>query len=391
MPRRTGAAEGFVPTSTYTMTIRAQYPNKPGMLGRIATTIGENGGDIGAVDIVRTNGTKIVRDITIGTRDDEQGRCILDAVRAIKGVTVRSVYDAVFLAHVGGKIEIHNKSPLTGRGDLSRVYTPGVARVCLAIKREPEAAFSLTVKKNPVAVVPDGTAVLGLGDIGPLAALPVMEGKAMLFKEFGGVDAWPICLDTKDVDAIVNTVKYLAPAFGGVNLEDISAPRCFEVEERLKKELNIPVFHDDQHGTAVVVLAAAINALKLTKRRFEETRVVINGAGASGITVGRILLSMGVRDLILCDTHGAIYEGRGEGMNPAKEEMARRTNPRRVRGDLSEAMRGADFFIGLSVAGAGEPEMVRSLAKDPIVFAMANPTPEIFPEEAHAAGAAIVE
>src|SRR3990170_7608369 len=318
MPRRTGAAEGFVPTSTYTITIRAQYPNKPGMLGRIATTIGENGGDIGAVDIVRTNGTKIVRDITIGARDDEQGRCILDAVRAIKGVTVRSVYDAVFLAHVGGKIEIHNKTALTGRGDLSRVYTPGVARVSLAIHREPEAAWSLTVKKNAVAVVTDGTAVLGLGDIGPLAALPVMEGKAMLFKEFGGVDAWPICLDTKDVDEIVKAVKYIAPAFGGINLEDISAPRCFEIEERLRRELDIPVFHDDQHGTAVVVLAAVINACKVVGKKMQDLRVVVSGVGSAGIACTRLLMDVGITDIICCDRTGVVCLRRTCGMNSAK-------------------------------------------------------------------------
>jgi malate dehydrogenase (oxaloacetate-decarboxylating) len=382
MPRRTGAAEGFVPTSTYTMTIRAQYPNKPGMLGRIATTIGENGGDIGAVDIVRTNGTKIVRDITIGARDDEQGRCILDAVRGIKGVTVRSVYDAVFLAHVGGKIEIHNKSPLTGRGDLSRVYTPGVARVCLAIKREPEAAWSLTVKKNTVAVVTDGTAVLGLGDIGPLAALPVMEGKAMLFKEFGGVDAWPICLDTKDTDEIVKAVKYIAPAFGGINLEDISAPRCFEIEERLKKELDIPIFHDDQHGTAVVVLAALLNAVKIVKKEMADLRVVISGVGAAGVACAKIFMSVGITHIIGCDSKGAIYRGRKEGMNPVKEWFAENTNPENKKGLLSDVMEGADLFLGVSGPNVLSVDDVKKMAKDPIVFALANPDPEIRPEEA---------
>jgi malate dehydrogenase (oxaloacetate-decarboxylating) len=290
-----------------------------------------------------------------------------------------------------GKLEVRPKVPVRDKTILGLVYLPPrVAGPVQEIIENPEKVFDLTVKRNLVAVVSDGTAVLGLGDIGPLAAMPVMEGKAVLFKTFGGVEAFPICIASKDPGQIVAVVKAISPVFGGINLEDISAPRCFEVEERLKRELDIPVFHDDQHGTAVVVLAAAINALKLTGRHFEKTRVVINGAGASGITVGRILLSMGVRDLILCDTHGAIVEGRAEGMNPTKEEMAKRTNPRRVRGGLSEAIRGADFFIGLSVAGALKPEMVRSMAKDPIVFAMANPTPEIFPDEAHAAGAAIV-
>jgi malate dehydrogenase (oxaloacetate-decarboxylating) len=290
-----------------------------------------------------------------------------------------------------GKLEVRPKVPVRDKTILGLVYLP--PRVAVPVQEildDPEKVFDLTVKRNLVAVVSDGTAVLGLGDIGPLAAMPVMEGKAVLFKTFGGVEAFPICVASKEPEQIVAVVKAISPVFGGINLEDISAPRCFEIEERLKREVDIPIFHDDQHGTAVVVLAAAINALKLTGRRFEEARVVINGAGASGITVGRILLSMGVRDLILCDTRGAIFEGRSEGMNPAKEDMARRSNPRRLRGGLAEALRGADFFIGLSVAGAVTPEMVRSMANDPIVFAMANPTPEIFPDEAHAAGAAVV-
>ena len=310
MSRRSDAAEGDVPTATYSITIRAQYPNKPGMLGLIASTIGEAGGDIGAIDLVRTNRRNIVRDISVNARDDKHGRCILDAVRGLKGVTIRKVSDPVFLAHVGGKIEIHNKTTVASRGDLSRVYTPGVARVCLAIEREPEAAWSLTVKQNTVAVVTDGTAVLGLGDIGPMAALPVMEGKAMLFKEFGGVDAWPICLDTKDVDEIVATVKHIAPAFGGINLEDISAPRCLEIEERLKKDLDIPVFHDDQHGTAVVVLAALLNAVKIVGKEMSDLKVVICGVGAAGIACAKIFMSVGIEQIIGCDSTGAIYRGR---------------------------------------------------------------------------------
>jgi malate dehydrogenase (oxaloacetate-decarboxylating) len=382
MARRNGAAEGFVPATTYTLTIRAQYHNKPGMLGTIASAIGEAGGDIGAVDIVRTNKTSIVRDITINARDDEHGRCILDAIRRLRGVSVRSVYDAVFLAHVGGKIEIHNKMQLSGRGDLSRVYTPGVARVSLAIHREPEAAWSLTVKKNSVAVVTDGTAVLGLGDIGPLAALPVMEGKAMLFKEFGQVDAWPICLDTKDVDAIVNTVKYIAPAFGGINLEDISAPRCFEVEERLKKELNIPVFHDDQHGTAVVVLAALLNAVKIVKKEMADLKVVVCGVGAAGVACTKIFQSVGISNIIGCDSNGAIYRGRKEGMNPVKEWFAQHTNPTNFSGTVGSALAGADLFLGVSGPNLITPEDVKQMGRDPIVFALANPDPEIRPESA---------
>ena len=382
MPRRSGAAERDIPSSTYTLTIRAQYSNEPGMLGLIASAIGEAGGNIGAVDLVRTNRTTIVRDVTVGARDDKHGRCILDLVRKLKGVTVRSVSDPIFLAHVGGKIEIRNKTPVTGRADLSRVYTPGVAQVCMAIHREPEAAWSLTIKKNTVAVVTDGTAVLGLGDIGPTAALPVMEGKAMLFKEFGGVDAWPICLDTKDVDEIVAVVKNIAPAFGGINLEDISAPRCFEIEERLKKELDIPVFHDDQHGTAVVVLGALLNAIKIVKKEMSDLKVVISGVGAAGTACAKIFMSVGVRHIIGCDSKGIIYRGRKEGMNPMKEWFAENTNKQGRKGSLSNAMEGADLFLGVSGPDILSADDVKKMNKDPIVFALANPDPEIRPEEA---------
>jgi malate dehydrogenase (oxaloacetate-decarboxylating) len=382
MPRRSGAADGFVPVAAYSIIVRAQYPNKPGMLGVIASTIGESGGDIGAVDLVRTNQTRIVRDISIGVRDDGHGRDVIDAIRKLKGVTVRSVSDPVFQVHAGGKIEILNKTPVTGRGDLSRVYTPGVARVCMAIHREPEAAWSLTVKKNTVAVVTDGTAVLGLGDIGPLAALPVMEGKAMLFKEFGDVDAWPICLDTKDPDEIVNTVKHLAPGFGGINLEDISAPRCFEIEDRLRNELDIPVFHDDQHGTAVVTLAALLNALKIVKKEMSELRVVVSGVGAAGIACAKILMSAGVQHIIGCDSTGVIYSGRKQGMNSMKDWFATNTNQEGRKGSLSDAMEGAHLFLGVSGPDVLSVEDVKKMARDPIVFAMANPDPEIRPEDA---------
>ncbi len=382
MVRKNGAVEGFVPVAGYTITVRAQYPNKPGMLGRLATAIGEAGGDIGAVDLVRTNRAQIVRDITVGARDNEHGRCIVEALRRMKGVTIRRVTDPVFLAHDGGKIEIHNKMALSGRGDLSRVYTPGVARVCLAIAEKPEAVWSLTVKKNTVAVVTDGTAVLGLGDIGPKAAMPVMEGKAMLFKEFGQVDAWPICLDTKDIDAIVNTVKYIAPAFGGINLEDISAPRCFEIEDRLKKELDIPVFHDDQHGTAVVVLAALFNAVKIVKKNMADLRVVICGVGAAGVACAKIFMSVGITHITGCDSKGAIYRGRKEGMNPVKEWFAKNTNPDNLKGGLSDVIAGADLFLGVSGPDLLSVDDVKKMAKDSIVFALANPDPEIRPEEA---------
>ncbi len=377
-----GEPAGTVPSVSYTITARAQYPNRPGMLGLIASAIGDAGGDIGGVDLVRTDPGTNVRDITIGARDDEHGRAILDVVRELKGVTIRSVYDPVFLAHVGGKIEIKNKTPVTGRADLSRVYTPGVARVCLAIEREPDAAWTLTIKKNTVAVVTDGTAVLGLGDIGPVAALPVMEGKAMLFKEFGGVDAWPICLDTKDTEEIINTVKYIAPAFGGINLEDISAPRCFEIEERLKKELDIPVFHDDQHGTAVVVLASLLNALKIVKKEMADLKVVISGAGAAGIACAKIFFSVGIENVIGCDSRGAIYKGRKEGMNPIKEWFAENSNKQGLTGSLSEVLEGADLFLGVSGPDIITGDDIKKMSKDPIVFALANPDPEIRPEAA---------
>jgi malate dehydrogenase (oxaloacetate-decarboxylating) len=284
--------------------------------------------------------------------------------------------------HIGGKIEIALKAPLKTRDDLSMAYTPGVARVCEAIHRDPEKAFTLTIKKNTVAVVTDGTAVLGLGDIGPAAAMPVMEGKAMLFKEFAGVDAFPICLSTKDPDEIVRTIKAIATAFGGINLEDISAPRCFEIEDRLKEELDIPVFHDDQHGTAVVVLAALINALKITGKRMEDIKVVVNGVGAAGVACSKIIMAAGVRNIIGCDQQGALYRGRREHMNWVKDWYAQNTNPNEERGTVHDVIKGADVFMGLSAPGVITEEDLKRMAENPIVFAMANPTPEIMPEEA---------
>ncbi len=289
-----------------------------------------------------------------------------------------------------GKLAITGKVQVRDLVDLSRAYSPGVAEPCRRIHEDVEEAYAYTVKGNLVAVVSDGTAVLGLGDIGPEAALPVMEGKALLFKSFAGVDAFPICLATKDPDEIVETVKRLAPTFGGVNLEDISAPRCFEVERRLKQETNIPIFHDDQHGTAIVSSAGIINALKVVGKRIEEVKVVVNGAGASGMAVTKLLMDLGVRDAILCDTKGPIYEGRKEGMNPFKQEIAQRTNRKQVKGTLADAIAGADVFLGLSAAGVVSKEMVRSMARDPVIFGMANPTPEIWPEDAIEAGAKVV-
>jgi malate dehydrogenase (oxaloacetate-decarboxylating) len=284
--------------------------------------------------------------------------------------------------HLGGKIEVVSKSPLKTRADLAMAYTPGVARVCTAIHEDPEKAYTLTIKKNTVAVVSDGTAVLGLGDIGPAAAMPVMEGKAMLFKEFAGVDAFPICLTTKDPDEIVRTVKAIATAFGGINLEDISAPRCFEIEDRLQDELDIPVFHDDQHGTAVVVLAALVNALKITDKRIDEIKVIVNGVGAAGVACTKIIQAAGVRNIVGCDQLGALYAGRTEHMNWVKDWYARNTNPASERGTVRDVIQGADVFLGLSVPGVIDVEDVKRMAAKPIIFAMANPVPEIMPEEA---------
>ncbi|MFY9535125.1 MAG: malic enzyme-like NAD(P)-binding protein [Bacillota bacterium] len=289
-----------------------------------------------------------------------------------------------------GKIEVISKVPVLNKHDLSLAYTPGVAEPCKEIHADPDKVYEYTAKGNMVAVVTNGTAVLGLGDIGAAAGLPVMEGKAVLFKAFAGVDAFPICLDSKDPDEIVNAVRLLEPVFGGVNLEDISAPACFEIESKLKKVTNMPIFHDDQHGTAIVVCAAMINALKIVGKDASELRVVINGAGAAGIAVCKLLMTLGVNDIILCDSKGAVYEGRTEGMNPYKEEIAKITNRDKLSGKLADVMKGADVFIGLSIAGCVTREMVSSMAEDPMIFAMANPIPEIMPDEARAAGAKVI-
>ncbi|MBI2153075.1 MAG: NAD-dependent malic enzyme [Candidatus Rokubacteria bacterium] len=372
----------IAPSASYSLTVRLEIRQRPGMLGRVTSAIGAAGGDIGAVDLVETTRERVVRDITINARDSEHGQEIVSRLRGIAGVRVVNVSDRTFLMHLGGKIEIRSKVPIRTRDDLSMAYTPGVARVCLAIREDRQRAFALTIKRNSVAVVTDGSAVLGLGDIGPEAALPVMEGKAMLFKEFAGVDAFPICLATKDPDKIVETVKLIAPAFGGINLEDISAPRCFEVEERLRKELDLPVFHDDQHGTAVVVLAALLNALRLVKKDPKKIKVVICGVGAAGTATIKILLSIGVKQIIGVDEHGTLFRGRKVGMDFMKRWVAEATNPRNLQGKLSDAVQGADVFIGLSVPGVLTVKDVRSMAKRPIVFAMANPVPEIQPEAA---------
>jgi malate dehydrogenase (oxaloacetate-decarboxylating) len=382
MARKNGSRPNDLPAATYTFSFQAQYPNKPGMLAQIASAVGECGGNIGDIDVVRSSGNTIVREISVQARDSDHAREIVDHVRAVKNVSIKSVADRVFLSHRGGKIEIRNKVPVTSRRDLSVVYTPGVARVCLAIDKDPEAAYSMTIKGNTVAVVSDGTAILGLGDLGPQAAMPVMEGKAMLFKAFGGVDAWPICLDTKDPDEIVEITKAIAPGFGGVNLEDISAPRCFYIEERLKKEMNIPVFHDDQHGTAVVVLAAVLNALRIVHKTPDELKVVVLGVGAAGVACSKILMSVGVKNIIGVDRSGIIHKGRTEGMNFMKEWFAENTNLEGVSGTVSDAMEGADLFLGLAGPNQITVDDLKKMNRDPIVMAMANPDPEIRPEVA---------
>ncbi|MFM8331231.1 MAG: NAD-dependent malic enzyme [Candidatus Methylumidiphilus sp.] len=370
------------PSASYSFTLRLKLSNKIGTLGAATTAIGKAGGDIGAVDIVASGGGFVQRDITINASSTQHEEDIMNALRAVPGVEVVNFSDRTFLMHLGGKIEVIAKAPLRNRDDLSMAYTPGVARVCEAIHAAPDKAYTLTIKKNMVAVVSDGTAVLGLGDIGPAAAMPVMEGKVMLFKEFAGVNAFPLCLDTKDSDEIVRIVKAIAPGFGGINLEDIAAPRCFEIEERLQNELDIPVFHDDQHGTAVVVLAALVNAVKVVGKNMADLKVVVNGVGAAGVACTKMMMAAGVRNVVGCDTQGAIYAGRTGHMNSMKEWYATHTNPNGEQGSVHDIIRGADVFLGLSVAGILSADDVQTMAAHPIVFAMANPTPEIMPETA---------
>jgi malate dehydrogenase (oxaloacetate-decarboxylating) len=367
------------PSASFSATIRVRIENHPGAFARLAAAVGEAGGLLGAIDLVRVEGSTKIRDVNVLADDERHLEAIVAAVRSVDGVEVLHVSDRVFLAHLGGKLEVRPRLPLKTRDDLSLVYTPGVARVSRAIAEDPDKVWNLTIKRNCVAIVSDGTAVLGLGDIGPEAALPVMEGKAVLFKEFGDVDAFPICLATKDPDEIVRTVEAIAPAFGGINLEDISAPRCFEVEQRLRERLEIPVFHDDQHGTAIVVLAALLNALRVVGKRIEDVRILTTGCGAAGMAVTRILQRAGATWIVGCDEGGSLYRGRA-GLNPAKREYAEQTNPENLQGGADELLEGVDVFIGLSVPGAISVEGVRRMAPRAIVFAMANPNPEVDPE-----------
>jgi len=348
--------------------------------GQFITLINEKGGDVAAMDVIATGKDSTVRDITVTVNESSQLEQIVSAVSQTKGVRIHSVSDRTFLLHLGGKIEIKPKTPIQNRDDLSRVYTPDVARVCKAIGDAPDKAFKLTIKRNAVAVVSDGSAVLGLGNIGPYAAMPVMEGKAMLFKQLAEVDAFPICLDTQNTEEIIASIKHIAPAFGGINLEDISSPRCFEIEDRLRAELNIPVFHDDQHGTAVVLYAGLLNALRCVGKSVRDVKVVVCGIGAAGIACSRMLLAAGVKELIGVDKQGALVDGSVYD-NPMWDWYASRTNPRRLSGTLSDALEDADVFIGLSAGGALRREDVLRMKPNPIVFAMANPEPEIRPEQ----------
>jgi malate dehydrogenase (oxaloacetate-decarboxylating) len=361
--------------------VRLKIDNKIGMLANVTQTISELHGIVGAIDLVQPEDGVLVRDISIYTHNQEHSDKIVSAIKIIQGVKFINFSDRTFLVHLGGKIGIRNRIPVKTRDDLSMAYTPGVARICMDIYDDPEDAYKLTIKGNTIAVVSDGTAVLGLGNIGPKAAMPVMEGKAMLFKEFADIDAWPICLDTTDTEEIIRTVKAIAPGFGGINLEDISAPRCFEIESRLREELEIPVFHDDQHGTAVVSTAALINALKFVDKKAEDIKVVVSGAGAAGTACSKMILQLGVKNLIGCDSKGAIHAERND-LNSSKQWFVENTNPNNEAGTLKDVIIGADVFLGVSAPNVINKEDVKAMAKDPIVFAMSNPDPEISPDEA---------
>ena len=367
-------AEYLTPNSSFSLTLRLQIPNRVGMLASVTAAIASSGGTLGHIDLVERTRFIAIRDITVDAASTEHAETIVQAVKALPEVTVINVYDRTFNLHRGGKISIASRIALKSQEDLAMAYTPGVGRICMAIANDPEQVYSLTIKQNTVAIVTDGSAVLGLGNLGAAAALPVMEGKAMLFKEFAGIDAFPICLTGQDTNTIVETVKQIATVFGGVNLEDIAAPRCFEIEKQLRQDLDIPVFHDDQHGTAIVTLAALINALKLVHKSIAQVRIVINGAGAAGVAIARLLRKAGAENILMCDSKGILSTQRTD-LNEEKREFAVSQ-----MGSLSGALVGADVFVGVSAPGVLTREMVLSMAKDRIVFAMANPIPEIQPE-----------
>src|SRR4051812_5943104 len=369
------------PTAAFSIRFRVRLDNTPGALGRLASAIGETGGNIWSLEGFEAKQQYLDEDVVVNCTSEAHQQQVLDAVRSADGVELLGWQDRTFAMHNGGKIDVVSRMPVVDRDDLSMAYTPGVARVCKAIEAEPELAHELTIKKNTVAIVSDGTAVLGLGDIGPLGAMPVMEGKALLFKEFAGVDGFPICLDTKDPEEIIETVVRIAPTFGGINLEDIAAPACFEVEERLKELLDIPVFHDDQHGTAVVTLAALENALKIVDKKMTDLTVVIAGVGAAGVAIAKILMQAGVENVIGLDRKGAVFTGRGD-LNASKQWFAEHTNPEMRQGAIHEVLPGADVFVGVSGPGLLVRDDLRAMHRDPIVFALANPDPEILPEDA---------
>jgi malate dehydrogenase (oxaloacetate-decarboxylating) len=368
-------------TSSYSITMRLYTAPDHGIVGAVATAISKAGGVVTAIDVAESSHERLVVDVTCSASDADHAKDLEGAVDAVHGVEVHKTSDRTFLLHLGGKIEVGSKVPLKNRDDLSMAYTPGVGRVSMAIAEQPDDVWRLTVKGNSVAVVTDGSAVLGLGNIGPGAAMPVMEGKAALFKRFANIDAWPICLASQDTDEIVKAVEMIAPGFGGINLEDIAAPRCFEIEARLRASLDIPVFHDDQHGTAIVVLAALTNALRVVKKDLADVRVVVAGAGAAGSAIVTLLLAGGGQDIVVWDREGAL-SADDDTLSPAKAELAARTNPRRVRGDLQAALAGADVFIGVSGPGVLQAPWIEAMADDAVVFALANPDPEVDPAEA---------
>jgi malate dehydrogenase (oxaloacetate-decarboxylating) len=370
-----------VTTSSYSITMRLHTLPDHGVVGQVATAIAAAGGVVTAIDVAESTRERLVVDVTCSAADAEHAARLEQAVDAVDGVEVYKVSDRTFLLHIGGKIEVTSKVPLRNRDDLSMAYTPGVGRVSMALAKNPDDVRRLTIKGNSVAVVTDGSAVLGLGNIGPGAALPVMEGKAALFKRFADIDAWPICLASQDTDEIVRAVEMIAPGFGGINLEDIAAPRCFEIERRLRASLDIPVFHDDQHGTAIVVLAALTNALRVVKKDMREVRIVVSGGGAAGTAIVTLLLAAGVTDVVVCDRDGAICSGDAA-LSSVHQQLAEVTNPRQVRGDLHTALHGADVFIGVSAPGVLDPEWIKDMADQAVVFALANPDPEVDPVEA---------
>ncbi len=368
------------PLSSFKMTVRVALNNRPGVFAQVATALAEEGANLGAVDMVTADAEQIVRDITFEVRTEAEGNRAVKRLQSVPNVRILLAPDRVFQVHEGGKIGIKNKLALSSRSVLSLVYTPGVGRVSEAIAQDRSKAYLYTTKSNSVAVVTDGSAILGLGNLGPEAALPVMEGKVMLFKEMAGIDAWPICLNTQDSDEIVRTVQAIAPGFGGINLEDISAPRCFDIERRLKASLDIPVMHDDQHGTAVVILAGLMNALKLVRKPVEQVRIVVNGLGAAGLTCCRMLLAAGARHITGCGRQGIIMAEPVERLLACRDDLLSCVHRDRPKGTLRDALKGADVFIGLSSANLLTPEDLGLMASDRIVFAMANPDPEIKPE-----------